>query len=84
MLQRSTHILATLASLSALLIGLAGGWEFWSVVRRATVSYVGVYLLCGILLLLGHFALRSAPVTRRDSIGNDAESGETDGTDAAR
>jgi hypothetical protein len=83
MLQRTTHILATLTSLSALLIGLAGGWEFWSVVKRATVSYVGMYLLCGTLLLLGHFALRSAPVIRRESIGNDTESGETGGTDAA-
>lgn len=83
MLQRTTHLLATLASLSALVIGLAGGWEFWSVVQRAVVGYVGVYLVCGVLLLLGHFALGSAPAKSRETARDDEEPGATGGTDAA-
>lgn len=83
MLQRTTHLLATLASLAALLIGLAGGWEFWSVVQRAVVSYVGVYLISGVLLLLGHFALRSTPARPREIARSNAQGEETAGTDAA-
>jgi hypothetical protein len=83
MLQRTTHLLATLASLAALLIGLAGGWEFWSVVQRATVSYVAVYIVCGVLLLLGRFALRSNPAKARGIAGHNGESRATGGTDAA-
>lgn len=84
MLQRSTHILATLASLVAILVGLAGGWEFWAVVKRATIGYLGVYLTCGIVLGLGHLALQAGQQKASTARRNDGERGETHGTDAAR
>ncbi len=83
MLQRVTHILATLAALAALGVGLAGGWEFWSIVRRATLRYVGMYIACGVLLLLGRFALQSAPPPSREGTRSGAEPEGTGGTDAA-
>lgn len=83
MLQRTTHILATLASLAAILVGLAGGWEFWAVVKRAAVGYLGVYLVCGSLLVLGRFALQAGHPKASGTAGKGREAEATRGTDAA-
>lgn len=83
MLQRWTGLLAMAAALTAILIGLSRHWEFWSVVKRATVAYLVMYGTIGILLTLARIGLRSEPVRPRVKTGKGAERLETSGTDSA-
>jgi len=83
MLQRTTQTLALLGVLVAILLGLGRHWEFWSVVKRATVAYLVIYGTCGLLLALGRMAVDAEPRESSDGSGPVGERSGTSGTDAA-
>lgn len=82
-MQQWASVAATGAALVALLLGLAGHWEFWSVLERAVLAYLVVFGIVGGLLLLGRIALRNEPPAGSDATDRNGERSRTDGTDAA-
>ncbi len=87
MLQVATQALALGATLLALLLGLERHWDFWSVVRRATLAYLLVYAACGFLFALARLALDAEPApdeAAEGAAGRGPEGSGTGGTDTAR
>lgn len=82
-MQHWAQIAGSSAALVALLLGLGRHWSFWAVVERAVLSYLVVFGVVGVLLVLGRVAVRSEPPPEAESTGNDPERPRTDGTDAA-